>query len=292
MYNTNPFAPKARRLAVNDVRVRRLSVTQAGHKYGVARSTVYRWIAKATPDHKTFIPTGSSRPHTHPQQLPPATVARVLALRHQLGRCAPVLHAHLRAEGHTISRSSVERILRRHHLTRRKRQAKGYAPVPRPKAQAVGSLVQMDTIHYVRANGSRFYLYTLIDVYSRQAYCQYAARLSWRTSLEVILAAQTHWKVRFTTVQTDNGPEFRGSFARLLHQQRIALRHSRVRRPNDNAHIERFNRTLQEECFRGRHPNEKTAPQELHRYLEYYNGRRLHLGLQLQTPATVAKVVT
>lgn len=28
----------------------------------------------------------------------------------------------------------------------------------------------------------------------------------------------------------------------------IAIRHTRLGRPNDNAHIERFNRTIQEEC--------------------------------------------
>ena len=241
MYNTNPYAPKARRLAVNDVRLDRYTVATAAAKYAVARSTIYRWIAKADPDHRVFIHTLSSRPHTHPHQLPKRTVDRCLALRQERGRCAPVLHAHLKAEGYTLSLSSVERILRRYHLTRKKKQASYDLPVPRPKALALGDLVQMDTIHYVRPDGSRFYLYTLIDLYSRIAFAWYAVTLSWQVSVKVALMAQAQLGQTIRMMQTDNGPEFRDAFASALRGQSILCRHSRVRTPNDNAHIERFN---------------------------------------------------
>jgi len=33
-----------------------------------------------------------------------------------------------------------------------------------------------------------------------------------------------------------------------LESKRIKIRHTRLGKPNDNAHIERFNRTIQEEC--------------------------------------------
>src|SRR3989344_2778291 len=48
-------------------------------------------------------------------------------------------------------------------------------------------------------------------------------------------------------LQSDNGSEF----SRLFSQRaKVTHRHSRVRRPNDNAHLERFNRTLQDELVR------------------------------------------
>jgi len=53
---------------------------------------------------------------------------------------------------------------------------------------------------------------------------------------------------------------------------------------NDNAHIERFNRTIQEECFRRRPPNELTVRHELKKYIAFYNNDRLHLSLDLLTP--------
>lgn len=47
-------------------------------------------------------------------------------------------------------------------------------------------------------------------------------------------------------VQTDNGPEVRTWFHDQLRTKGIALKHSRVKKSNDNAHIERFSRTIQE----------------------------------------------
>jgi transposase InsO family protein len=97
--------------------------------------------------------------------------------------------------------------------------------------------------------------------------------------------AQTYCGFPFKVVQTDNGPEFKTGFKYALRKHNMSLRHSRTRRPNDNAHIERFNRTIQEECFKGKIPQEHRANAQLREYLEYYNYKRLHLGIQLKTPA-------
>ena len=94
-------------------------------------------------------------------------------------------------------------------------------------------------------------------------------------------------------VQTDNGPEFKDGFLFSLARLKINLRYSRIRKPNDNAHIKRFNRTLQDECFGKRLPNEETIRQQLKDYLAYYNHDRLHLSLDLLTPSQfVAKFLT
>ena len=89
-------------------------------------------------------------------------------------------------------------------------------------------------------------------------------------------------------VQADNGPEYGRHFEQVMRQCDIAVRHSRLGRPNDNAHIERFNRTLQEECIGGYWRKSVPLPrqrQTLARYLDYYNNERVHLGIQLRTPA-------
>jgi putative transposase len=68
----------------------------------------------------------------------------------------------------------------------------------------------------------------------------------------------------------------------------VAVRHSRLGRPNDNAHIERFNRTIQEECI-GRYWRRSVPLQRLQdridSYTRFYNQERIHLGIGLQTPA-------
>jgi len=223
----------------------------------------------------------------------PGVVNRIIELRQTLKRCAPVIHKHLLLEGFSVSLSSVERTLRRCDLVRKKRQASWYTPLPRPASDAPGSLVQMDTIHFIKPDRSRFYIYALIDTYSRLAYALYCPKLSQMTSVQVVLTAQGYFGFPFKMVQTDNGPEFQHGFLTNLGRHRINLRHSRVRKPNDNAHIERFNRTIQEECFGGFLPHEETIEQQLQDYIAYYNHDRLHLSLDLQTPTQfVAKVLT
>lgn len=292
-YTTNPYVGRTRRDAVNDVRFHKLSQSQAALKYGVVRSTIWKWVKRAPSHNREFINTAPSRPRSHPNQLPDSTITRIIELRMGLRRCAPVLHAYLKQEGFSVSLSSVERTLRRFKLTRKKKPAKYYTPLPRPVSDCPGALVQVDTIHYVRPNTTRFYIYALIDVYSRLAYAEYHPKLSQKTSLQVIKRARERFGFRFYMVQTDNGPEFKDYLDIELRRNKIALRHSRVRKPNDNAHVERFNRTLQEECFNGRRPNEKTARKQLEDYIHYYNHARLHLGINLQTPTSfVSKVLT
>jgi transposase InsO family protein len=280
--------------ARNDVVYGRLTLQQAAVKYGVNRSTIWRWVKKAKRNHlngNTYIWTESSAPHRHPNMLKPKVVNRIIELRKTLKRCAPVIHQHLLLEGYTVSLSSVERSLRRLGLVRKKRHACWYIPLPKPAILFPGALVQMDTIHYVKPN--RFYLYTLIDVYSRLAYAEYHQKLLQKTSFEVILHAQKLFGFPFLMLQTDNGPEFQDGLQAALGQARIKIRHSRVRKPNDNAHIERFNRTIQEECFNRRSPNELTVQTELEKYIAFYNHDRLHLSLDLLTPTQfVAKLLT
>ncbi len=83
------------------------------------------------------------------------------------------------------------------------------------------------------------------DLYSALS----ATELRQTISLDVTLRAQESMSFSFTTIQSDNGPEFQRYFHDMLAVKGIALRHSRVRQSNDDAHIERFNRTIQEECL-------------------------------------------
>lgn len=294
MYTSNPFMPKVRRLAVNDVIYRNLSYSEAGRKYGVSKSAICKWMSKAHPDHRVFIPTMPSRPLHHPQELDPAVVERIVKLREQYKRCAPVLHAYLLQEGINVSLSSVGRILKRKNLVRKPKQITYDGKNPhRPEAHFPGDLVAIDTMHTLRRDSSRFYIFAVIDIFSRFGYAEYSSDIGQRHSLKAIHNAIKYCRFPFKMVQADNGAEFRDGFRFSLSQKKISLRHTRVRRPNDNAHVERFIRTIQDECFEGKPPNEKKVQQTLNEYLRYYNYERLHLGINLMTPAQiVSKVVS
>jgi putative transposase len=104
---------------------------------------------------------------------------------------------------------------------------------------------------------------------------------------DVIMRAHEAMGFRFSMVQADNGPEFSSYFEDRLRRQGIQVRHSRLGRPNDNAHIERFNRTIQEECLGSRlsyRTKSDEAQAKINKYIEFYNTKRVHLGLQLRKP--------
>ena len=65
---------------------------------------------------------------------------------------------------------------------------------------------------------------------------------------------------------------------------------ARPHRPNDNAHIERFNRTLRKECIGNYMSSHRTldyVQNKLDKFLDYYNYNRIHLSLNCKTPANV-----
>jgi transposase InsO family protein len=285
-YSSSPYAPRARRDAVNRV-LRGETRVAVARSVGVHPSTIGKWMCKRTALHldgRECIPTLPSIAHAHPNQLQPEVVAAIIHERERSGRCAELVWYELRDQGIAVSLSSVKRTLRRHGLTRTQSKWKRYRPpVPRPEPDTPGALVQMDTIHFMRPDMTRFYVFTLIDLYSRAVYAEYAPRCTQQASLEVVARAQDYLGIPFTMVQTDNGAEFAEAFRAQLSMQGIALRHTRLQRPNDNAHIERFNRTIQDECL-SPFIDEQTVPGKVAWYLIYYNWHRRHLGIHGKLP--------
>ncbi len=294
MYVSNPFIPKVRRLAVNDATIGGLTYQQAALKYGVTKSAICKWVKKAQSlDPRSYIDTISSHPHHHPNELSKQVIEKIITLRKQLKRCAPIIHAHLKREGVPVSLSSVWRTLKRQNLVRRKRAHFITPPLSSVTAETPGSLIQADTIHFSRPDSSRFYVYSVLDTYTRLAYAEYHKHISVDNSLKVISNAIKQFGFPFKVIQTDHGVEFSQSFYFALQRQSICLKYIRVRRPNDNAQVERFNRTLQEECFSSQIPSERTLSQKLEEYLVYYNEKRLHLSLNCLTPKEfVSKLLT
>lgn len=282
-YSNNPYAPKARRLAVDLVTHDGLKVAEAARRSGVHRTTLHRWIAKTRTlelHGNAHIPTLGSAPPRRSNELPPEIVAAIVAERQRSGRGAYFVHLELIDAGIQVSFSSVKRTLRRQGLTRTESRWKRYRPhVERPLPTEPGALVQIDAIHFVQPDGTRFYVVTMIDLYSRAAYAEYTPRLNQRATFGIALRGQDYLGVSIQMLQADNGGEFGKWFYDQLKAKGVALRHSRVRKSNDNAHIERFNRTIQEECL-SPYVREAATPEKIHWYLLYYNQFRRHSGIQ------------
>lgn len=316
-YSNNPNLPKARAIAMRLLIADGLPSAVVANKCGVCRSTIWRWRQKwlrlnntveltnyGRPHRETGkafrqaalkwnIATIRSVPHTSPHAISREIVARILELRTVLKRCAEVIWHHInKIDEVKVSLSSIHRILRRYHHYDGARKNKVRPDNPeRPLPTLPGELVQMDTIHYIcPTTYRRRYVFTVIDLYSRMTYAEIHAYIRPGIAARVVARAQEAVGFRFSMVQTDNGSEFSRYFEQKLQRQGIKVRHTRLGRPNDNAHIERFNRTIQEECLGSKiHSRVATATLQakINGYIEFYNNRRVHLSLELQTPVSM-----
>jgi transposase InsO family protein len=286
-YTTNPNVPKVRWEAVKMLRSGRSSREVARH-FGYAQSTVVRWARKAGRRNAGPIPTESSRPKRSPRALPEATVRKIVEKRLERNRCGQVVHQELLRAGVDVSLSSVQRTLGRCRLLKKRSPWKRpHDFTPRPEAAFPGALVEVDTVHIRTPSGRTLYVYTLVDVHSRFAYAKVTERIGAKESARFLKEAVRKAPFPFVLAQTDNGSEFSTGFTYALRRMGVSHRHARVRRSNDQAHVERFNRTLQEECLDHVFREPKAFRKALREYLPYYNGERLHMGIGFRTPAQV-----
>lgn len=273
--------PRVRRDAADMVR-RGYGVRTTARRYGVSPGTVSKWCKKAEKIGYHPIPTKSSRPKHHPNELDEKIIKRIVEIRLKTKRTSEVVHQHLLNEGIQTSLNSVRRTIDRHGLMKKRSPWKRYHPhVERPHIEKPGSLVQIDAIHLMTGPKTRIYVLTLIDVYSRITYAKCYETLNSKTSVEFLNEAEKQSVFDFEMIQTDHGPEFGKWFVERVKRNH---RYSRVGKPNDNAHIERFNRTIQEECLDVLPRNVRVINKALRVYVKYYNTERLHMGIDLKTP--------
>lgn len=284
-YTTNPKMPRVRMDAVRLVRSGWSQIKVARHM-GYPQGTISKWVKRAAQNLRIrTIPTESSKPKHHPKELPQPIVDAIISERKRHGRCGEVVYEELKTNGILVSLSSVKRTLKRNGLiAKRSPWKRWHSTFPCPVAEKPGDLVQIDTIHIQPRGRARFYIYTFIDLFSRFAYAKIVRRINTHESLRFVREAKKAAGFSFQVVQSDHGPEFSSWFTENIGGGGMIHRHSRVRQANDNAHVERFNRTIQEECL-DRVPKDFRSYQKvIKKYLIYYNGERMHMGIDFLTP--------
>lgn len=314
-YCTGKHIEKSRGKAIKMLVIEKKPVGVIADRFGVNRTTIWRWHKKwlvqnnyrtlSNPnrpnrkagsvfrwyDLKWDIPSVSAAPK-HPHTLSDDLVQLVLDVRDQLKRCAEVVWYYINSTlCIKISLSSVRRILKRKGMMEKPKNHKNrrYKGIPRPRVLSPGDLVEIDTIHLFNPlSKQKRYVYTVIDLYTRMAYARVYKELKPINSLNTILEAEKYFGFKFKMVQSDNGLEFARYFEARLENRGIKIRHTRLGRPNDNAHVERFNRTLQEECTGNYYLESeplKKMDDKILSYIDFYNYHRIHLSISYRTPA-------
>lgn len=148
------------------------------------------------------------------------------------------------------------------------------------KVEHPGCLVALDTIER-HEHGLRRYIITVEDIYSRFSF-------AWGTTSHASKAAEDFfnlWQQIFpfvtTFVLTDNGSEFKKHFSQRLQELQIIHYHTYPKTPKMNAHVERFNRTIQEEFIDYQRAllldlDLNRFNEKLMDWLVFYNTKRVH----------------
>lgn len=150
------------------------------------------------------------------------------------------------------------------------------------KAEYPGHLVALDSIEKF-VYGIRRYIITFEDIHTRFAFAWSTTSHASRAAKDFFNYCQKAFPFPFTFILTDNGSEFKKHFNEELNRLHLIHYHTYPKTPKMNAHIERFNRTIQEE-FIDYHLGDLENPDNFNRqvidYLLWYNTERPHYAFK------------
>lgn len=158
------------------------------------------------------------------------------------------------------------------------------------KKKELGFLWHTDSI-VINWYGQRRIIITALEEQTKVAFAHVYSSGSSRSATDFLKRLLYLSNNQVINIHHDNGSEFAGEFeesCRLLNIQQI---YSRVRRPKDNAALERFNRTIQEEWLAVSEvglDELAEANHDLTDWLVEYNFQRPHQSLAYQTPIEYA----
>jgi putative transposase len=215
---------------------------------------------------------------------------------------APRIHAELRAEGHTLSRKRVARLMRRHGIrARAPRRYRVCTTDSKHSLPVAANLLDQNfvanrpdqvwlaDITYIPTHEGWLYLAVILDLFTRKV-VGWAMRQHMRAELTIAaltMAIQRRRPGAELIHHSDRGSQYAaGHYRRML--QAAAITQSMSRKGNcwDNAPMESFFGTLKTELVHQRdYPDRDAARRDLFAYIEgYYNRQRIHSAIGYITP--------
>lgn len=150
------------------------------------------------------------------------------------------------------------------------------------KAEYPGHLVALDTVERF-VHGLRRYIITFEDIYTRFSFAWATKSHASKAAKEFFDYCRLVFPYPFVFVLTDNGSEFKKHFSEELNRLHLIHYHTYPKTPKMNAHVERFNRTIQEEFIDyhvGALLNPTAFNLKLMNWLIWYNTLRPHHAFQ------------
>jgi transposase InsO family protein len=273
--------------------------------FQLSRRTLFRWSTCLKHSHgklESLNPKSTAPRHRNRRIIPKVVAERIIELRSEYPRLGKdKLQALLRNEGSLFSVSTVGRMLS--DLKRQGRlpdprllslsgktgklwekKGKKRKKLRRPKHCRV---LEVDTV--VRfIHGLKRYIVTGIDTETRVAFAACYTNHGSASAADFLRRARQVIPDCPQAIQTDNGSEFALHFDQVCTTLRLIHYHTYPKSPKMNAHIERFNRTLDEEFLQYHRSLMRDDPrcfnQSLIDWLLWYNGERPHFALGQVAP--------
>lgn len=227
---------------------------------------------------------------------------RQLHEQHRKRYGAPRIHAALRAQGRTISRGRVERLMHQHGIRAQRRRAFRVCTTDRNHALPIApnlldrnftaarpNEVWVTDLTYVPTDEGWLYLAVILDLFSRKV-VGWAMRDHMRTELPLAalsMAIQRRRPPPGLLHHSDRGSQYAAAeYREALRAHGIVQSMSRKGNCWDNAPMESFFGTAKSELVhQQRYPTREAAKRDLFAYMEgYYNRQRIHSALGYITP--------
>jgi putative transposase len=195
----------------------------------------------------------------------------------------------IQLQGHYISPSSVYKVLKENDLVEDFNRRPSPLKVPLYEIQRKNILWSEDWTK-ILIGWTKWNLLAVIDTFSRLVVAWDLVPQVSSGDIERIYQQgikNQNLKENLPTMRADRGSPNTSTITKdFFNDLGALLSFARVRRPTDNAHIERFFGTLkQEEVYIAvNYPDEKTARESIGEYIEYYNRDRPHQSLWNFTP--------
>ena len=284
-------------------------VVPTARHFGIAPKTLHKWLKRFDERNLTTLEEHKRTPKTVRTWMVTSTEEkRIKDLRREhlkLGK-RKLKRLYYEQYQESISTWKIERVIRYHNLYPKKSMHK-YLVEKRARNKAkvrihtikdtVKDIGQFGFLWHIDAviiwwYGVRKVIFTAIEQHTRIAYAQvYKSNTSsFAEDFLRKLNYVTGEKIRI--MHSDNGSEFQGAFQKACQTLGILQVYSRAYTPKDNAVLERFNRTIQEEWLEQSEvglDDIKEANNDLLTWLIHYNSVRPHQALDYQTPLKYAQ---
>jgi transposase len=173
-----------------------------------------------------------------------------------------------------LSRTAINNVLRKHKLNGYKRNDKKWKFF---RAKKPNELWQLDPKGPFTVQGKKYYFVVCIDDYSR--YMLFASQYDHMPSTREIASLLEKLPVKPENILTDNGNQFKKEWKKWCFFNCINPLFAHPYYPQDKGKVERAIRTISEEFIHLIVKFPEWLKGKINEYVEWYNKRRFHRGI-------------